>query len=125
MRTFGKASGGGRRKASRAQAPVLGTLSTVANNYPFGLVNLSSTGARVSAPYLPVEGEEVIFRADMLQSFGRVVWAHNGECGVAFEAPILAGEVQRLRREGQVWSLVGMSPEQRAAAEEWELGIAP
>ena len=124
MSSFGKAKGGGRRKTERAETPLLGTLSTVGNNYRFGLVNLSSTGARVRAPDLPSEGEEVIFRADSVQSFGRVVWAHDGECGVAFEAPIFAGEVQRLRREGAIWTLVGISPEVRAAVEDWEFGVA-
>jgi hypothetical protein len=124
MSAFGKAKGGGRRKAERARAPLLGTLSTVGDNYRFGLVNLSSTGARVSAPDLPCEGEEVIFRADRLQSFGRVVWSHDGQCGVEFEVPILAGEVQRLRREGDLWSLVGMSADERAAAEDWQFGVA-
>jgi len=124
MSTFGKAKGGGRRKAARASAPVLGTLSTVGSDYRCGLVNLSSSGARVSAPYLPDVGEEVIFHADKVQSFGRVVWAREGECGVQFEAPMLAGEVQRLRREGALWNLVGMSAEERSAAEEWEFGVA-
>jgi hypothetical protein len=110
MSTFGKAKGGGRRKTERTQTPLLGTLSTVGNNYRFGLVNLSSTGARVRAPYLPSAGEEVIFRADSVQSFGQVVWAHDGECGVAFEAPIFAGEVQRLRQEGAIWTLAGVCP---------------
>ena len=105
MRAFGKAEGGGRRRAARAEAPLLGTLSTVQDDYRFGLVNVSSTGARVSAPDLPTEGEEVIFRADRVQSFGRVVWARDGQCGVAFEAPIFAGDVQRLSHEGDLWSL--------------------
>jgi len=114
MSTFGKSNGGGRRRSARARTPVLGTLLTVANDYRFGLVNLSSTGARVSAPELPPEGEEVIFLADKVQSFGQVVWARNGQCGVAFEAPILAGEVQRLQREGDLWRLVDLPPEESA-----------
>jgi PilZ domain-containing protein len=125
MSAFGKAKGGGRRKEARTGAPLLSTLSTVTDDYRVGLVNLSSTGARLSAPYLPKEGEEVIFRTDTVQSFGRVVWSHDGQCGVVFDGPILSGEVERLRREANMCSLMGMSPEERAAAEEWQLGIAP
>ncbi|HEU4697511.1 MAG TPA: PilZ domain-containing protein [Sphingomicrobium sp.] len=117
MGSFGKAKGGGRRKAARAGAPVLGTLSTVGSDYRCGLVNLSSNGGPMSAPYLPGIGEEVIFHADKLQSFGRVVWAHDGECGVQFEAPVLAGKVQRLRRQGELWSLAGTSAAGAAAEE--------
>lgn len=123
MRTFGKSKGGGRRRLARTSAPLLGTLSTVANDYRVGLVNLSSTGALLTAPDLPGEGENVIFRADKLQSFGRVVWSRDGQCGVAFDGPILTGEVERVRREANLCSLLGMSPEERAAAQEWQLGM--
>ena len=53
---FGKAKGGGRRRSARSDVPVLGTLSTITSDYRVGLVNLSSTGARLSAPDLPAEG---------------------------------------------------------------------
>ena len=124
MSTFGKAKGGGRRKTPRTRAPLLGVLSTVANDFRVGLVNLSTTGARVTAPELPAEGDDVIFRVDKLQSFGHIVWSHDGQCGVAFEGPIAATEVARLHSEGNMWGLSGMCAEQAAAAHEWELGSA-
>ena len=97
MRNFGKSQGGGRRKAGRAEAPLLALLSTVADDHRAAIVNVSRAGARLSAPYLPREGEQLIFTADHVQAFGKVVWSGRNECGVVFEAPIGADEVERLR----------------------------
>ena len=123
MSTFGKAKGGGRRKAARSAAPLLGTLSTVTDDYKVGLVNLSSTGARLSAPRLPAQGDDVIFRADKVQSFGQVIWSQAGQCGVAFESPIAAVDVDRLRDDPNIWRLCDLTPDELAAAEAWELGV--
>lgn len=99
MSNFGKAGGGGRRKAARASAPLLAVVSTVGSDRRVGLINVSSRGVRLSAPDLPEEGEDVIFQAECVQSFGRVVWCGDGQCGIAFEAPIMAEQVERLRLE--------------------------
>jgi PilZ domain-containing protein len=124
MSSFGKSGGGGRRKAARAQAPLLAVLSTVGGDHRAALVNVSSTGARLSAPQLPPAGEVLIFRADNIQSFGHVVWSENGQCGVEFEAPIAASNVIYLREQASRWSGFGWSTDEKAAAEEWGLGVA-
>jgi hypothetical protein len=124
MRTFGKSQGGGRRSAARAPAPFLAVLSTITHDHHAVLRNISRAGARFSAPVLPGEGEELIFKAEGVQAFGRVVWSKDEQCGVAFDGPILTGEFERLRREANIRSLAGLSAQERAAMEEWELGIA-
>lgn len=118
MSTFGKAKGGGRRSAKRVTAPVLAVLSTIERDHRVAIVNISSSGARLSAPNLPAEGEEVIFNANGVSAFGRVVWAHGAECGVAFDGSIIASEVERLRGEVSIWSLVEVSKEDRPAVQE-------
>ena len=105
MTGFGKSAGGGRRKAERRPAPLLAVLSTVSADRRVGLVDVSSTGIQLRAPDLPAEGEDVIFQAECVQSFGRVVWSRGGQCGVAFEAPLGADQVERLRREAAVCGL--------------------
>ena len=99
MSTFGKAGGGSRREASRAPAPLLTVLSTVAADRHVDLMNVSDRGVRLAAPDLPSEGEDVIFEAECVQAFGRVVWSRDGQCGVAFEAPMATDQVERLRQE--------------------------
>jgi PilZ domain len=109
MGTFGKAKGGGRRSTARAQAPLLATLSTIANDYRVGLVNLSDNGARLSALDLPAEGEDVMFRAGEVLTFGRVIWSDDRECGVSFETSLTPTEVECLRRQTRIWTLAGHS----------------
>jgi PilZ domain len=111
MSSFGKSNGGGRRKSARSQEPLLVTLSTLAADYRAGVVNVSSTGAQVSAPCLPAPGEDVIFKADKVHSMARVVWSEPGQCGVAFERPITDEDAERLRNEADVWREAGWSHE--------------
>jgi hypothetical protein len=125
MSTFGKAKGGGRRKAERARAPLMIRLSTVADDYRAALVNVSCSGARLTAPDLPPEGEEVVFRADPVLSYGHVVWARDGQCGVSFESPIGPVEVNRLRSEANICGLQNLSPEKPETAKAWHLGRLP
>lgn len=122
MHTFGKADGGGRRKAERARVPLMIRLSTVANDYRVALVNVSCSGARLSAPDLPSEGEEVVFRADPILSFGHVVWSQDQQCGISFESPIGSAEVDRLRFEANIFGLDALSPEKPGTAKSWHLG---
>jgi hypothetical protein len=124
MNVFGKAKGGGRRSAKRVPAPVLAVLSTIEEDHRAALVNISSSGARLSAPSLPREGEQVIFKADRVTAFGRIVWSDGAQCGVAFDGPIIADELQRLRGQVGMWSCSGMSADEQAAASDWQLGIS-
>jgi hypothetical protein len=124
MGSFGKSHGGGRRKSERAQVPQLGTLSTLVNDYRVGLVNVSSTGAQFSGPHLPAQGEDVIFQAHKVQSFGRVAWSQDGQCGVAFESPITGAEVAHLHQAANISSLAGWSSGPTVPAEEAGCGTA-
>ena len=99
MNIFGKSHGGGRRKSARDPAPLLAVLSTLANDTRVGLVNVSSRGVQLMAPDLPDAGEDVIFQAENDQFFGRVIWSRDGQCGVAFEAPLAEDQMERLRHQ--------------------------
>ena len=99
MTTFGKSKGGGRRKTARKSAPLLAVLSTPTCDRHVGLVNVSSGGARLKAPDLPVAGEDVVLKADRIKCFGRVVWSDAGQCGIAFDPPVAADELERIRRD--------------------------
>jgi PilZ domain len=120
MGAFGKSSGGGRRKSARTQEPLLVTLSSLAYDYRAGLVNISSTGAQVSAPCLPGPGEDVIFKADKVHSMARVIWSEAGQCGVAFERSITDEDAGRLRNEADVWREAGWSHEREYSEEKSE-----
>jgi len=99
MRFFGKSRGGGRRDVPRRPSLLLAILSTVEQDRRVALLNVSRRGARLVSPDLPHKGDDVILRAQTVESFGRVVWARNGQCGILFEPPITAGEVAQLQQQ--------------------------
>ena len=99
MSEFGKSDGGGRRRTLRATMPLLAVISTVGEERRVGVINVSRSGVQLTSPDLPPEGEMVIFHSESVQSFGRVAWCRDGQCGIAFEGPISAGQVERLRQE--------------------------
>lgn len=102
MSTFGKSNGGGRRKALRAATPLLAVIATVGYERRVGVVNVSTYGIQLTSPDLPTDGEIVMFRSDTVQAFGRVVWTRPGQCGVLFDEPISARQVEQLRREANL-----------------------
>lgn len=102
MNSFGKSNGGGRRKALRAQMPLLAVVSTLDLERRVGVINVSRNGVQLTSPDLPAEGEMVIFQSESVQSFGRVAWVRSGQCGIAFEGPISADQVEELRREASI-----------------------
>jgi hypothetical protein len=102
----------------------LAVLSTVAHDHHAILLNISRAGACLKAPVLPAEGEELRFRAASVQAYGRIVWSRGEQCGVAFEPPMAPNDVEHLRVEGNLPSLCGLSAEEKAAAQEWQLGIS-
>ena len=120
LRTFGKSQGGGRRKSVRSEAPLLVGLSTVTEDYRAAIVNLSRTGARLSGPELPSEGTELMVRAGRVQAFGRVVWKRDHECGVGFDSPLDQADVNALREAAHLPSGIGLSPEEKAALDDWQ-----
>jgi len=109
MHSFGKSEGGGRRGAQRAQAPVLAVASTAVNVHRAAIMNVSHTGAQLSAPDLPGEGQDVVFRADSVEAFGKVVWARGNQCGIAFQSPLASQDVERLRRAANLPTIPGLS----------------
>jgi hypothetical protein len=97
MTTFGKSKGGGRRKMARDPAPLLAVLSTLTCDRHVGLVNVSRGGAQLKAPDLPAVGEDVMLKADGIKCFGRVAWSKGRQCGIEFDSPISADEVDRMQ----------------------------
>jgi hypothetical protein len=104
MSTFGKSSGGGRRKTARSSVPLLAVVSTVAYDRRVGLLNVCRDGVLLTSPDLPAQGEAVVFQSKAVQCFGRVIWTRSSQCGVAFDAPISQHQVEQLRDEAELAS---------------------
>ncbi len=124
MREFGKKCGGGRRAAARESLPLPAVVSTIGNSVVAELVKLSSTGARLKGAHLPSPGAALSLRLDCVHVFGTIAWKTGEECGVAFDMPLSNLELNRLRREVKVASLVWRSVDERLAARDWWSGVA-
>ena len=125
MRSFGKALGGGRRRASREPLPVPAVVSKVEQRQVAMLVDFSSTGARLRGTALPPAGQAVEVTIDTVRAFGTVAWGEPGLCGVSFDAPLPRFEVERLRRDlAAVATLTFSTLEEKLSAEDWVNGVA-
>ncbi|WP_284070205.1 PilZ domain-containing protein [Sphingomonas sp. KRR8] len=122
MNAFGKASGGGRRTASRENAPLLVLISTLTRTLEAVLVDLSATGARLTGCELPPVGEELYFSVLKLKTVAVVRWRSATECGLQFYEPLPQAEVTEVRRA--VAKGAGLDPAVKAALDDWVLGLA-
>lgn len=122
MNAFGKASGGGRRLASRETAPLIVLISSLTRTLEAVLVDLSATGARLRGNDLPPPGEELYFSVLKLKTVAVVRWRTDTECGLQFFEPLVQREVVAVRRA--VASGAGLDPAVQAAIDDWVLGLA-
>ncbi len=124
MCAFGKAGGGGRRLSSRVAIPFPAVVMTLGRTIPATVIDVSCTGARLRGRLLPEEGEEIVCRIDAIRLFGIVKWSHAGQCGIAFDEPLMPFEVDGLRRKANLPTLGGLTLEERLALEDWVLGVS-
>ena len=97
MGTFGTSKARGRRSVPRAAAPLIAVLATGAAHHSAELIDLSRTGARLKGATFPEEGADLIFQAGKVRVTGEIIWVEGDQCGVAFDTPIAAAEVNRIR----------------------------
>jgi len=122
MAAFGNSMGGGRRSAPRTPAPLIARISTLSKTVSAQLIDVSSTGARLRGTDLPPRRADVLVSVEGLKAFGAIMWADGEERGVKLDPPLQAGEVLMLRH--RVLEARGVSPELKAAMDDWELGMA-
>jgi hypothetical protein len=97
-------------------------VTTFTGSHEAHLIDISQTGARLSGNDLPNEGDELILVVETVRAFGCVAWKHDDECGIAFDGPLPAMDIEILRHKAARGS--GLTPYERAAFEDWTLGLA-
>lgn len=71
------------------------------NAYQFPeLADISSGGAKLRGSPLPPKGTAALLRTGALEILCRVIWAHEGECGVRFEEPVSPRVLKQIQIEG-------------------------
>ena len=83
------------RRSQRSNVLLAASIEASGASIPVKLRNLSTEGALIEGPDLPVEGSEVLFRRNELSVTSRVAWVHGKHAGVAFKRPIAQEEVLR------------------------------
>ncbi len=122
MKIFGKSHGGGRRSAPREKAPLFALFSTITRSHRAIVVDISATGARLRGTDLPGTGDLLEVSIDGLRAFASIIWSDGRQCGIAFESPLTSAEVERLRQK--VTAVAGLSPQLKAALDDWMTGFA-
>jgi len=101
---------------------LIAIFTTTTRSHGATLKDISRTGARLHGSDLPQKGADFILTVEGVRVFGSVVWSKDGECGVAFDGPLPTADFELLRYK--VAAARGLSPDLRAAQEDWELGVA-
>jgi len=69
---------------------------------PVHIRNMSSSGALIEAPLLPLPGSRIILKRGSLEAAGRIAWQGNRRAGVAFDATVhVADWMARTTNSGQ------------------------
>jgi hypothetical protein len=97
-------------------------VTTVSHSQSAILVDVSGTGACVEGSELPHSGEQLFATIEGTVAFGNIVWEHDNLRGIAFDDPLTVADLQSIRNK--VIHGRGVSPETRAALEDWALGYA-
>lgn len=83
------------RKSRRSQVYFSACLKDVGGTHEVKLRNLSAEGALVEGKDLPLEGTDVIFSRNDLNTPGRVVWVNGDHAGIAFADKLQQEQVLR------------------------------
>ncbi len=73
------------RRSRRAHLLMTATLEIAGRAIDVKLRNLSSEGAQVEHPDLPVEGTALLFRKGDIAVAGRIIWTKGKQAGILFE----------------------------------------
>lgn len=114
----------GRRVEPRANIVLPASVEALDGRQSISLIEVSRSGARLEGADLPAIGKGVILRCGKLDTFGTVVWAVDGRCGVAFDEPISTQELIEIRHLAVVAERAHMTPEEIQAMADWKNGLA-
>lgn len=104
----------GRRASPRLRLRLPALLITLDGQGPAVLENISATGARIHSRFILRQGASCVLRLPGLELFADVAWCAHGRCGLAFEHPLLPGQLLNLRAlDGEA------QPSERETSKDW------
>ena len=114
----------GRRVLPRAQVVLRAIVNSLGGCCHIRLIEVSQSGARLEGADLPSVGKDVILQLDGVETFGRVVWATDGRCGIEFDEEVPGKDLVALRHHADSSACSKLTDEEREAMEDWANGIA-
>lgn len=114
----------GRRADPRAHIELPATVDALSGHQRISLLDISLAGARLEGADLPAVGKDVILKCGEIDTFGTVIWAVAGRCGVQFDEPISTKELIALRHVAVAAEQSGITPEELQATADWVNGLA-
>ena len=114
----------GRRDSPRAHIVLPATLDALSGRQHTSLLDVSQSGACLEGKDLPAVGKDVILKCGQVDTFGTVIWATDGRCGVWFDEPISAKELMALRQVAEATEQSGTTWEEAQATADWMNGLA-
>jgi hypothetical protein len=114
----------GRRAGPRAHIVLPATVDALSGHRRISLTDVSRAGARLEGADLPAVGKDVILKCGEIDTFGRVMWAIAGSCGVQFDEPISTKELVALRHVAVAAERSGLTAEEFQATADWMNGLA-
>ena len=115
---------GGGRKAVRAVLALRAVIMTVTDRISVDLLDISKTGARLRAPDLPGDGQEVMALLAGLEAFAKVIWREADQCGIQFDVPLSDRAVATVESERMPVKLGRLGSDALLAASDWQNGLA-
>jgi PilZ domain len=118
---FGKRLDGiaGRRRATRKPTSLLASMFSVEQSRVVVLSDVSQSGARISAPDLPPEGQGIWLKAGPIDVFGTITWRTGEECGVSFERALSEDEAAFIEGEARRGAVSCEPADLRYALRNW------
>jgi hypothetical protein len=114
----------GRRAEPRASIVLPASVEALNGRQPLSLIEVSRAGARLEGHDMPAVGKDVILRCGKLDTFGTVVWAVNGRCGVQFDEPLDTQQLIEIRHLAVEVEKTHLTPEEIQAIADWKNGLA-
>lgn len=121
---FGKQDGGGRRSMRRVRAPLPALLVTMSDRHAAILYNISETGALLRADDTPAEGTELLLQVASLEVYSHIAWRRDQLCGLKFDHPVRAWDVEILRCEAEKGTQARLTAAEKGGADDWATGVA-
>ncbi len=89
-------------RAHRSTVSMSAAMTTMSAYHFPELTDISANGAKLRGSPLPPKGTVGLLRSGALEMLCRVVWSHDGECGVQFDEPLPMRLLRQIRTEDEV-----------------------